>query len=265
MSASSKKKLRREQEAAKLTEKQLTAQREAKKTRLYTVAFVAVMAVLLVVAIVVGVNQTITANGIREKKTVALTVGDHQINNVEMNYFYMDAVNNFYSQYGSYASLFGAFSMPDLRNTKMIMSWGSNGVINAYPMGRAVLGMKAQGGKLVVIDPRRTHLADKYADLYLQPKIGSDAAIAHAMAKIMIEEGRYDKAFVDKYCYGFEKYADYVKQFTLAKAEDISSVPAADIRKALDMFLETDPSTILPGSRPALSAQSNSGGFEPAL
>ena len=67
MSASSKKKLRREQEAAKLTEKQLTAQREAKKTRLYTVAFVAVMAVLLVVAIVVGVNQTITANGIREK------------------------------------------------------------------------------------------------------------------------------------------------------------------------------------------------------
>ena len=107
MSASSKKKLRREQEAAKLTEKQLTAQKEAKKTKLYTVSFVAVMAVLLVVAIVVGVNQTITANGIREKNTVALTVGDHTISNVEMNYFYMDAVNNFYSQYGSMASLFG--------------------------------------------------------------------------------------------------------------------------------------------------------------
>ncbi|MBR5571833.1 MAG: molybdopterin-dependent oxidoreductase [Oscillospiraceae bacterium] len=148
----------------------------------------------------------------------------------------------------SYTSLFGAFSLPDLRNTKMVMSWGSNGLINSFPMGRAVLGMKANGGKLVVIDPRRTHLADKYADLYLQPKIGSDAAIAHAMAKIMIEEGRYDKAFVDKYCYGFEKYADYVKQFTLAKAEDISSVPAADIRRALDLFLESDPSTIIPGN-----------------
>ena len=148
----------------------------------------------------------------------------------------------------SYNSLFGAFSMPDLRNTKMIMSWGSNGVINSYPMGRAVLGMKANGGKLVVIDPRRTHLAAKYADLYLQPKIGSDAAIAHAMAKVMIEEGLYDKDFVEKYCYGFDKYADYVKQFTLQKAEDISSVPAADIRKALDMFLETDPSAILPGN-----------------
>ena len=107
MSASSKKKLRKEQEAAKMTEKQLTAQKEAKKTRIYTTAFVVVMAALLIIAIVVGVNQTITSSGIREKKTVALTVGDHEISNAELNYFYMDAINNFYSSYGSYAAMFG--------------------------------------------------------------------------------------------------------------------------------------------------------------
>jgi len=107
MSASSKKKLRKEQEAAKMTEKQLTAQKEATKTKLYTTAFVAVMAVILVIAVVVGVKQTITASGIREKNTVALTVGDHELNSVEMNYYFMDAVNNFYSSYGSYASMFG--------------------------------------------------------------------------------------------------------------------------------------------------------------
>ena len=107
MSASSKKKLRKEQEAAKMTEKQLTEQKEAKKTKLYTTAFVAVMAVILVIAVVVGVKQTITNSGIREKNTVALTVGDHELNSVEMNYFFMDAVNNFYSNYGSYAAMFG--------------------------------------------------------------------------------------------------------------------------------------------------------------
>ena len=107
MSASSKKKLRKEQEAVKLTEKQQTAQREAKKLNLYTKLFVVVMVALLVIAITVGVTQTIAGKGIREKNTVAMTVGDHEINNVEMNYFYMDAVNNFYSSYGSYASLFG--------------------------------------------------------------------------------------------------------------------------------------------------------------
>ena len=107
MSASSKKKLRKEQEAAKMTEKQLAAQKEAKKTSLYTTGFVAVMVVILVIAVFIGVRQTITTTGIREKNTVALTVGEHEINSVEMNYFYMDAVNNFYSNYGSYASITG--------------------------------------------------------------------------------------------------------------------------------------------------------------
>lgn len=107
MSASSKKKLRKEQDAAKLTERQQAAQKEDKKTHLYTIAFTAVMALLLVVAIVVGVNQTITNSGIREKHTTALTVGSHKISNAELNYFYIDAVNNFYSQNGSYAAFFG--------------------------------------------------------------------------------------------------------------------------------------------------------------
>ena len=107
MSASSKKKLRKEQEAAKLTEKQLNAQKEAKKNSLYTTIFVVVMAAILVIALVVGAKQTITNSGIREKNTVALTVGEHELNSIEMNYFFMDAVNNFYSTYGSYASMFG--------------------------------------------------------------------------------------------------------------------------------------------------------------
>ena len=107
MSASSKKKLRKEQEAAKMTEKQLTAQKEAKKTRLYTTLFLIVMVAILVIAVVIGVKQTITAGGFREKNTTALTVGEHDINSVEMNYFFMDAVNTFYSNYGSYASMFG--------------------------------------------------------------------------------------------------------------------------------------------------------------
>ena len=107
MSASNKKKLRKEQDAAKLTEKQRTAQDEAKKVNLYTIAFAVVMAVLLVVAAVFGVSQTITSRGIMEKKTTALTIGTHELNNAELNYYYMDAVNNFYGNYGSYAAMFG--------------------------------------------------------------------------------------------------------------------------------------------------------------
>ena len=107
MSASSKKKLRKEQAAAQMTEKQLAEQKEAKKLKIYTTAFVAVVAIMLVVTICVGVTQGIANSGIREKNTVALTVGEHKISNAELSYYYIDSVNNFYSQYGSYASMFG--------------------------------------------------------------------------------------------------------------------------------------------------------------
>ncbi len=107
MSASSKKKLRKEAEAAKLTERQQAARAEAKKTKVYTIAFVAVMVLLLVVAIVVGVTRTIANSGLREKNTVAVTLGDHKVSNAELNYFFVDAVNQYYSSNGSYAAYFG--------------------------------------------------------------------------------------------------------------------------------------------------------------
>ena len=107
MSASSKKKLRKEQEAAMMTEKQLAAQQEAKKTKLYTSLFVVAMVAILAIALIVGGKQILSNSGIREKNTTALTVGEHQLNSVEMNYFFMDAVNQFYSSYGSYAAMFG--------------------------------------------------------------------------------------------------------------------------------------------------------------
>ena len=107
MSASSKKKLRAEESAAKLTERQLAQQKEDKKVRMYTMAFALVMVLVLIVAIVAGVNQFITSRGIRERKTTALTLNNHTLSNAELNYYFIDAVNNFYSQNGSYAAMFG--------------------------------------------------------------------------------------------------------------------------------------------------------------
>ena len=107
MSASSKKKLRKEQEAAVMTERQQAALKEAKQTKMMTVAFVVGMILILVIAITVGVNQFITNSGVREKNTTAMTVGSHELSNAELNYYYIDTVNSFYSQNSSYISFFG--------------------------------------------------------------------------------------------------------------------------------------------------------------
>lgn len=110
MSASTKKKLRKEENAAKLTEKQLNEQKEAKKLKGYTLTFAVVVCLVLVAAVVIMGTTAFNNSGIMQRKTDALTVGNHTLNNAELNYFYIDAVNEFYSdyneQYGEYAAMY---------------------------------------------------------------------------------------------------------------------------------------------------------------
>ena len=103
MSSSSKKKLHREQEAAKLTEKQRAEKKEANKLKIFTIAICAVL--VLIVAAFIGI--LVGNSGFLQRNTTALEVGNHKISTVELSYNYIDTVNNFTKQYGSYVSMFG--------------------------------------------------------------------------------------------------------------------------------------------------------------
>ena len=103
MSASSKKKLRKELNAAAMTEKQLQEQKEAKKLRLYTGIFAAVIVVMILVVAISRIGST----GIIPRSTTALTVGGTKVSAAELNHYYIDSVNNFLGNYGDYVSMFG--------------------------------------------------------------------------------------------------------------------------------------------------------------
>ena len=102
MSASSKKKLRKEQNAAAMTQKQKAAAKEAKKLKTYTITFWVIMA--LCVALVAGVMLKAPITNVATRMTTALVVGDHKVSGVELNYFYVDAINETVNQYGSFIS-----------------------------------------------------------------------------------------------------------------------------------------------------------------
>ena len=101
MSASAKKKLRKEQNAAQLTEKQLNAQKETKKLKLYTTIFVVAIAVVLVAGIIFAGTNFYKNSGIAEKNTVAAVIEDHEINSVELSYYYNDLITSNYSTWQS--------------------------------------------------------------------------------------------------------------------------------------------------------------------
>ena len=106
MSASTKKKLRNAEHTEKLTERQIAAQKEAKKVKIYTTVFVIVTVILLAIALTICASQIIDKTGIRQKNSVAMTVGDVEITSPEMTYFYVDAVSNFYSTNSDIISYF---------------------------------------------------------------------------------------------------------------------------------------------------------------
>lgn len=107
MSASDKKKLRKEQSAAAMTEKQQQAQKEAKKVKIMTISFITVMALVFVAFGCIMVSNYLSVNGVLEKNTIVANIGGYKMNTVEFSYYYNDAVetyySNFYNEYGDNA------------------------------------------------------------------------------------------------------------------------------------------------------------------
>lgn len=99
MSASDKKKLRKEQSAAILSEKQRQEQAEAKQLRIYTISFVSAMIAIVVIALAVLGIRAVNNSGIIQKNTIAAVVGDRELNSVELGYYYNDAINKYYNDW----------------------------------------------------------------------------------------------------------------------------------------------------------------------
>jgi anaerobic selenocysteine-containing dehydrogenase len=92
------------------------------------------------------------------------------------------------------ASVPGNF-MPDLENAGCILYWGYNPNLARLAHATATMEALKRGAHLIVVDPRRTGIAKK-ADVWLQVRPGTDAALALGIARVMIEHGWYDREFI---------------------------------------------------------------------
>ena len=103
MSSSTKKQLRREQVAAKKAQQQQTASQESKRMKLYTSIFCVILALMVLLVAVIGVNNS----GLIEPRVTALKVGDAEITAAELNVYYINEILDFYESAGSYLPLYG--------------------------------------------------------------------------------------------------------------------------------------------------------------
>jgi thiosulfate reductase/polysulfide reductase chain A len=124
--------------------------------------------------------------------------------------------------------------------TKCIFLIGIDPQQSVLRLWKTVRDAKKMGAKLIVIDPRRTKTAE-LADIWLQQRPGTDTALLMSMINVIIEEGLYDKEFVDRWCYGFDKVVERAKEYPPEKAAEITWVSAEKIREAARSYATVRP------------------------
>nr|WP_246377988.1 molybdopterin-dependent oxidoreductase [Nocardioides ginsengisegetis] len=132
--------------------------------------------------------------------------------------------------------------IPDIDRTSYFLVFGanpmaSNGSLMTVPdFPKRLRALKKRGGRMVVLDPRRTETA-KVASEHHFVRPGSDAVVLLAMLQVLLAEDLISPAaYVDD----VEAVRDLVSDFTPEHAEPLSGVPADVIRRITREFAAAD-------------------------
>lgn len=128
--------------------------------------------------------------------------------------------------------------------TKCIVLLGMNPEPSARIQLFPIIDAQKAGAQLIVVDPRRTKVAER-ANIWLQLRPGTDTCLYLGMINVIISERLYDEAFVEKWCYGFEKLAERAREYPPEKVAEITWVPAQKIRDAARTFATHKPAAVL--------------------
>jgi formate dehydrogenase major subunit len=132
-------------------------------------------------------------------------------------------------------------SFDDIECASTILVAGAN-PLECHPVIGARIRQQVVRGrcKLIVIDPRRTKLAE-IASVHLALKPGTDIALQNAIAHVIIAEGLHDTDFIAARVEDFDAYAENVADWPPERAAKICEVPADDIRAAARIYASEGP------------------------
>lgn len=119
----------------------------------------------------------------------------------------------------------------DVEHSKLILLWATNTRLTNRHLWPVIERARADGAKVVVIDPIRTITAEE-ADQFIQPLPGTDIAMMLAMMHVIIRDDLVDHAWVGEHTLGFDELAAHVADWTPERAAAECGVDA-DVIEAL--------------------------------
>lgn len=134
----------------------------------------------------------------------------------------------------------------DLVNARLIVLWGKNAAETNVHQVAHVQAARDVGARVVVIDPRRTETAE-HADLLIQPRPGTDGALALGIAHVLVRDSLVDRTFVDTHVLGFDAFAAMVADYPPERVAEIAEVSVGEIEELAGLVGTVHPLTICPG------------------
>ncbi|MFE7617025.1 molybdopterin oxidoreductase family protein [Streptomyces sp. NPDC057496] len=141
------------------------------------------------------------------------------------------------------------FPMADIATTGCVILVGGNPADTMPPALRHFRELRANGGTLIVVDPRRTRTAEQ-ADLHLQPVPGTDLALALGLLHLAIADRRVDREFVAARTTGYEAAAEAAMAHWPERVEALTGVPVPRLREALRLFADAPTGMVLTARGP---------------
>jgi anaerobic selenocysteine-containing dehydrogenase len=143
---------------------------------------------------------------------------------------------------GLYGKMPG-IALQDYAHAKLVILWGVNPSVSGIHLVPYVFEAQRQGAKLVVIDPRRTRLAER-ADLHLAIHPGTDLPVALSIIRWLFENHAADKRFLSERTVGAEELRRRAETWTSERAAAVARVSAVDIERLAGMYADASPAAI---------------------
>ena len=132
------------------------------------------------------------------------------------------------------------------RDSRFILIWGHNPAETNVHQWRLILDAQERGATVAVIDPRSTDTTDA-ADIHLQPRPGTDAALALGIARVIVDAGLHDSTFLDAHAAGFGQYRARLADYPVERVADITGVGPAAISDLALAYARTRPALLIAG------------------
>ena len=126
-------------------------------------------------------------------------------------------------------------SVAEIAENEALFVIGSNTTENHPIIALRMKEAVANGAKLIVADPRKIPLV-KFATLWLRHRPGTDSVLLNSIMNAILAEGLEDKDFIAKRTEGYDEFVKSLESFTPEYGEEMTGVPAEDIRKAARIY-----------------------------